>query len=93
MASNANIIDLKKMVTLYVSSVLYQEYQMQAKKTGKKTAELIRDAMEEYSKNNFHKKQKLSSLNFSIGVRLRAGAKDYLNDDWRGDMMDFGVKI
>ena len=66
---------------------------MQAKKTGKKTAELIRDAMEEYSKNNFHKKQKLSSLNFSIGVRLRAGAKDYLNDDWRGDMMDFGVKI
>ena len=93
MASNANIIDLKKMVTLYVSSVLYQEYQMQAKKNGKKTAELIRDAMEEYSKNNFHKKQKLSSLNFSIGVRLRAGAKDYLNDDWRGDMMDFGVKI
>ena len=93
MASNANIIDLKKMVTLYVSSVLYQEYQMQAKKNGKKTAELIRDAMEEYSKNNFHKKQKLSSLNFSIGVRLRAGAKDYLTDDWRGDMMDFGVKI
>ena len=35
MVSNANIIDLKKMVTLYVSSVLYQEYQMQAKKTGK----------------------------------------------------------
>lgn len=85
--------DLKKMVTLYVSSVMYQDYQLQAKKTGRKTAELIRDAMEEYSQNNFHKKQKLSSLNFNLGVTLKSGAADFLKDDWRGEMLDSGVRL
>jgi len=90
---NLNYNDIKKMVTLYVSSVLYQDYQNQAKKTGKKTAELIRDAMEEYSKNNFHKKQKLNTLDFSDGVKLKAGAKDFLSDSWRDDFLDSGVKL
>lgn len=91
--TNLNSNDIKKMITLYVSSVLYQDYQNQAKKSGKKTAELIRDAMEDYSKNNFHRKQKLSSLDFSDGVRLKTGAKDFLSDSWREDFLDSGVKL
>lgn len=85
--------DLKKMITLYVSTMLYQDYQQQAKKTGRKTAELIRDAMEEYSQNNFHKKQKLASLDFSKGVSLKPGAKDFLSEDWRGEILDSGIRI
>jgi len=91
--TNVNYNDIKKMVTFYVSSVLYQDYQNQAKKTGKKTAELIRDAMEEYSRNNFHKKQKLSELDFSDGVKLKVGEKDFLTDSWREDFLDSGVRL
>lgn len=90
MQENTEKIDLKKMITLYVSSVMYQDYQQQAKKTGKKTAELIRDAMDEYSKNNFHKKKKMSELNFSKGA---VGGKDFIKDDWRCDFLDSGVKL
>ncbi|MDY4133277.1 MAG: hypothetical protein SOX78_08525 [Treponema sp.] len=90
--TNENL-DLKKMITLYVSAGMYQEYQQQAKKTGRKAAELIRDAMDEFSKNNFHKKQKLGSMDFSNGVKLKAGVIDFLEDDWRNDFLDSGVKL
>lgn len=82
-----------KPVTLYLAESQYQEYQMQAQKQGKKAAELIRDAMDYYSKTHFNQKQKLSSLSFDRGVKLKSGAKDFLLDNWRDDFMDSGVKL
>lgn len=82
-----------KPVTLYLSEVQYQDYQIQAQKQGKKTAELIRDAMDEYSANHFNQKQKLSSLTFDKGVQLKAGAKDFLTEDWRSDFLDSGTGV
>lgn len=82
-----------KPVTLYLSESQYQEYQMQAQKQGKKAAELIRDAMDYYSETHFNQKQKLSSLSFDRGVKLKSGAKDFLSNNWRDDFMDSGVKL
>ncbi len=95
MLTNTNNIQLNlmKTVTVYLSQMQYQKFQVQAKKQGKKTAELIRDAMDYYAENHFNQKQKMSSLSFDKGVKLAAGAKDFLNDDWRSDVLDSGVKI
>ncbi len=84
---------MMKPLTLYVSEGLYQEYQLQAGKTGRKAAELIREAMEEYAEDKFVHKNKLSSLNFDYGVRLKKGSKDFLNEDWRSDFLDDQVKL
>ncbi len=47
--------DSKKPVTLYLFSDIYEQYQTVAIKEGRKTAELIRDAMEEYAQNGVSK--------------------------------------
>ena len=55
--------DLKP-VTLYVGLKLYETYQRQAEKQGRKTAELIRNAMQDYADENFISKNKLKDLDF-----------------------------
>lgn len=82
-----------KPVTLYLSENLYQSYQLQAKKSGKKTAELIRNAMDYYSETHFKQKKTLDSLNFNQGVTLKKGSRDFLEDNWREDFLDSGVKL
>lgn len=82
-----------KTVTIYLSQLQYQKFQVQAKKKGKKTAELIRDAMEYYCETQFDQKQSMKSLTFDKGVTLASGAKDFLTENWREEMMDSEAKI
>lgn len=91
-AVNLNRLNMK-MVTLYLSELQYQVYQKQAQKQGKKTAELIREAMDYYSESHFNQKKKLSSLTFDRGVTLKSGATDFIKSDWRSDFLDSGVKL
>ncbi len=83
-----------KPVTLYVPDVLYGKYQLQAKRRGCKTAELIRNAMEAYADDNFGAKRPLSTLSFERTVRLKEGAQDFLSEsDWKDDFMSSGVRL
>ncbi|MCQ2597685.1 MAG: ribbon-helix-helix domain-containing protein [Treponema sp.] len=77
-----------KTVTVYLIKQLYETYQVQAKKQGRKASELIREAMEEYAERNFGQKKSLSELSFNRTVRLRSGAKDFLTDDYKSDFLD-----
>lgn len=77
--------DLKP-VTLYVAAKLYEDYQIQAQKQGRKTAELIRNAMQDYADENFKTKNSMKNIDFSRSVKLKSGAKDFLNDEeWKED--------
>ena len=83
-----------KPITLYVPDVLYGKYQLQAKRRGCKTAELVRNAMEAYASDNFGAKRPLSSLSFERTVRLKAGAEDFLTDtEWKDEFMASGVRL
>lgn len=86
--------DKKKPVTLYVSESTYDIYQAQAVKVGKKTAELIRDAMEDYAHSHFKKTLSVEDLLMDKPkLKLKAGAKDFLEDDsWKDEMLDREVK-
>lgn len=77
-----------KMVTLYLSDRQYHRYQMQAEKQGRKAAELIREAMDEYEAAHFADRRPWATLSFDHLVSLREGANDFLDDDWRSDFMD-----
>ena len=83
-----------KPVTLYVGAQLYEDYQIQAQKQGRKTAELIRNAMQDYADEHFKTKKSLKDIDFSRGVSLRAGASDFLSDDsWKDDFISGGIKL
>ena len=77
-----------KPMTMYVPEGLYTTYQSQAQKRGRKTSELIRDAMELYAKTEFRSKKTFDSLNFDFGVKLKTGAADFLTDNWQDEFMD-----
>jgi len=85
--------DLKP-VTLYMLSKLYETYQLEAQKKGKKASELIRDAMEDYAQRNFYQKKSMAELNLNRTVKLRAGLEgknDFLSDyksDFMNDQME-----
>ena len=73
-----------KPVTLYVGAKLYESYQRQAQKQGRKTAELIRNAMQDYADQHFTTKNTFASVDFSRTVSLKAGGKDFLTDSsWK----------
>ena len=77
-----------KLVTLYVAAKLYEDYQLQAQKQGRKTAELIRNAMQNYADKHFKTKKSLKDIDFSRTVSLRHGASDFLADDsWKDDFI------
>lgn len=86
MESMYNLNTLKP-VTLYLFKQLYETYQAQAQKKGKKTSELIREAMEEYAARNF-KKKKLSQLSFERTVHSKDGAGDFAKEDYKSSFMD-----
>lgn len=77
-----------KTVTVYLIKQLYETYQTQARKQGRKTSELIREAMEEYAQKNFFNKKKMSELNLSRTVNLKKGQKDFISDDYKSDFLD-----
>ena len=77
-----------KPMTMYVPEGLYTMYQSQAQKRGRKTSELIRDAMELYAKTEFCSKKTFDSLNFNFGVKLKSGATDFLKDNWQDDFIE-----
>lgn len=85
--------DLKP-VTLYVATRLYEKYQFQARKQGRKTAELIRNAMQDYADEHFKTKNSMKIIDFSRTVTLKTGAKDFLTDDtWKEDFTSGRINI
>lgn len=83
-----------KPITMYVGAQLYEKYQTQAQKQGRKTAELIRNAMQDYADEHFKSKNKMKDIDFSRTVKLKAGAKDFLNDpSWKDDFASGRIKI
>ena len=83
-----------KPITLYVGAQLYEKYQTQAQKQGRKTAELIRNAMQDYADEHFKSKNKMKDIDFSRSVKLKAGAKDFLEDSsWKDDFVSGSIQI
>lgn len=83
-----------KPITLYVGAQLYEKYQTQAQKQGRKTAELIRNAMQDYADEHFKSKNKMKDIDFSRSVKLKTGAKDFLNDtSWKEDFISGRIQI
>ncbi len=85
--------DLKP-ITLYVGIKLYESYQRQAKKQGRKTAELIRNAMQDYADSHFKLKNSMKDLDFSRSVSLKPGSKDFLADSsWKEEFTSGRIQI
>lgn len=80
-----------KPVTLYMLTKLYETYQIEAQKKGKKASELIREAMEDYAQRNFYQKKSMSQLNLKRTVKCRQDAKDFLSD-YKSDFVDDQVE-
>lgn len=76
-----------KPVTLYMLTKLYETYQIEAQKKGKKASELIRDAMEDYAQRNFYQKKSMEQLNLHRTVKARSNQKDFLSH-YKSDFMD-----
>ncbi len=83
-----------KPVTLYVGAQLYEDYQLQAQKQGRKASELIRNAMQDYADQHFKTKNSMSAIDFSRTVSLKAGAADFLTDSsWKDDFTSGRIKL
>ena len=83
-----------KPITLYVGAQLYEKYQTQAQKQGRKTAELIRNAMQDYADVHFKSKNKMKDIDFSRAVTLRPGAGDFLDDpSWKEDFNSGRIQL
>ena len=83
-----------KPVTLYVGTQLYEDYQIQAQKQGRKASELIRNAMQEYADEHFKTKNSMKAIDFSRTVSLKAGSSDFLTDtSWKDDFMSGRIKL
>jgi len=83
-----------KPVTLYVGTQLYEDYQIQAQKQGRKASELIRNAMQEYAEEHFKTKKSMKDIDFSRTVSLKAGESDFLTDmSWKDDFMSGRIKL
>ena len=77
----------KKLVTIYFQELKYLMFQQMAKEQNRKTAELVRDAMDEYLENHTGKNKSLESWNpVSLGG-LKPGAKDWLSKDYQDEML------
>ncbi len=83
-----------KPITLYVGAQLYEDFQAQAQKQGRKTSELIRNAMQDYANEHFKTKNKMKSIDFSRTVSLKADAVDFLTDNsWKEDFTSGRIKL
>ncbi len=83
-----------KPITLYVGAQLYEKYQTQAQKQGRKTAELIRHAMQDYADAHFKSKNKMKDIDLSRAVTLKAGAGDFLDDpSWKDNFNSGRIQL
>ena len=79
-----NFLNNAKSITFDAESRLYETYQIQAQMQGLTTSELILKAMQDYADKYFKTKKNMKLINFSRGVTLRPGAKDFLYDEsWK----------
>jgi len=75
-----------KTVTVNVLEPVYREFQRFAKRADRTTAELIREAMEEYRRKHVQRTTTLRDLRpFSAGGPIKAVAPD---EDLLGEMLD-----
>ena len=75
-------------VTLYVDTQLYENFWIQAKINGKKTSDLILNAMQEYADKHFKVKNNMKFIDFSRTVLLKSCTTDFLTDDsWKDDLI------
>lgn len=86
-----NSLNNAKSITFDAESRLYETYQIQAQiqaqMQGLTTSELIFKAMQDYADKYFKTKKNMKLINFSRGVTLRPGAKDFLYDELRKDVL------
>lgn len=76
----------KKLVTIYFQELKYLMFQQLAKEQNRKTAELVRDAMDEYLENHVTKKSFSVWEPVSLGG-LKTGAKDWISKDYQDEML------
>ena len=77
----------KKLVTIYFQELKYLMFQQMAKEQNRKTAELVRDAMDEYLENHSGAKKSFAVWEpVSLGG-LKDGAKDWISKDYQDEML------
>ncbi|MBO4532598.1 MAG: hypothetical protein J5726_02755 [Treponema sp.] len=77
----------KKLVTIYFQELKYLMFQQIAKEQNRKTAELVRDAMDEYLENHAAEKKAFSAWKpVSLGG-LKDGAKDWISKDYQEEIL------
>ena len=77
----------KKLVTIYFQELKYLMFQQIAKDQNRKTAELVRDAMDEYLENHAAGKKSFSVWEpVSLGG-LKEGTKDWISKDYQNEML------
>lgn len=75
-----------KTITVNVSEPVYQDFQVYARKTDRKTSELIREAMEMYRQTNMQRRTSLRDRrSITVGGPISALGGD---DDLLGEMLD-----
>ncbi|MBP5603292.1 MAG: hypothetical protein J6X78_11260 [Treponema sp.] len=77
----------KKLVTIYFQELKYLMFQQMAKEQNRKTAELVRDAMDEYLEKHSGAKKSFEAWEpVSLGG-LKAGAVDWASKDYQDEML------
>ncbi len=77
----------KKLVTIYFQELKYLMFQQMAKEQNRKTAELVRDAMDEYLEKHSGAKKSFAAWEpVSLGG-LKAGAVDWASKDYQDEML------
>lgn len=79
-----NIIHMKP-VTIYVSEIVYSLFKAEAGKRDRSTAELIREAMEQYITDKSHHSR---SLDQWTPLSLGGVKKDWANGSFRSEMLE-----
>lgn len=77
----------KKLVSIYFEELQYMAFQHLAEKQQRKTADLIREAMDMYLKNQKKNDSFDDWKPFSVGS-LKADAKDWLSKDYQDELLD-----
>ena len=74
-------------VTLYFQELKYLMFQQIAANQNRKTAELVRDAMDEYLLNHAQKKSSIDTWQpISLGG-LKGNASDWITKDYQDEML------
>ena len=76
-----------KPVTIYVSEIIYSLFKAEALKRDRTTAELIREAMEQYITKKLHPDRGLDEW---APLSLGEVKKDWVDGSFRDEMLDSG---